>query len=112
MQQLGAMGQQKPQSDGQPGQPGDPNQQDMPPSDMADTTNPQLGDGERNPDLDGNGVPPELEALGISIDDWAQLKGTLQSGGDTTVSGSTPSEYRDLVTRYFRAIATQAAEKN
>jgi len=112
MQQLGSMGSQPAQPDGQQGQPGDPNQQNLPPSEMSDATNPQLGEGERNPDLDGNGVPPELQALGISIEDWAQMKGTLQSGRDSTGGGSTPTEYRDLVTRYFRAIANQAAEKN
>ena len=112
MQQLGSMGNQPPQPNGQQGQPGDPNQQNQPPSDMTDAANPQLGDGERNADLDGNGIPPELQALGLSIEDWAQMKGSLQSGRDTTNEGSTPTEYRDLVTRYFRAIANQAAQKN
>ena len=70
----------------------------------------QPGEGEKNPDADGSGVPPELQALGISIEDWAQLKGTLQSGRAASASSHTPAEYRDLVNRYFRAIANEAAE--
>ena len=56
----------------------------------------------------GDGIPPELAKLGISAADWARIKSSL--GSETTNQGSSgaPKEYRDLVSDYFRIIATEA----
>lgn len=71
---------------------------------------PQLSEGGRTPDMDGSGVPPELAKLGVTFADWARMKGTLQSGSSNQSGDSIPEEYRDLVQRYFRVIAAEAAK--
>jgi len=70
----------------------------------------QLSEGGKTPDMDGSGVPPELAKLGVTFADWARMKGTLQSGSSNQGNNSTPAEYRELVQRYFRVIAAEAAK--
>ena len=79
----------KPGAGDQPGQP-DPN---------ADPgTKPDENSRQRQADP---GVPPELAKLGISAEDWEQIKSSLkaESGGNGAVP--MPEEYRDLVRKYF-----------
>ena len=61
-------------------------------------------------DINGDGVPPELEALGISAADWARLKGNLRAGSASQGGDDLPAEYRDLVGRYFKVIAKEAGK--
>ncbi|MCF6314156.1 MAG: hypothetical protein L3J39_17035 [Verrucomicrobiales bacterium] len=81
------------------------------PRESESESKPQLSDGGKTPDMDGSGVPPELAKLGITFSDWARMKGTLQAGSSNQNGETTPEEYRDLVQRYFRAIANQASKK-
>lgn len=106
MDQLGAR-----QPNGQ--QPNQPGQQQQPgaPQSFAEGADPQLNEtGTKTADLNGDGVPPELKALGITAADWARLKGNLQSGGAAQGRDDLPAEYRDLVGRYFQVIAREAAK--
>jgi hypothetical protein len=102
MEQMAAQGNQAPQ-------PGQPNPQMQP--EFVEGANPQLNEtGMKTADINGDGVPPELQALGISAADWARLKGNLQSGGTTQGGDDLPAEYRDLVGRYFQVIAKEAGK--
>lgn len=103
MRQMGNPGQQQQQQQQQP------NQQS---GQFVDGQNPQLNEsGLKNADLNGDGLPPELRALGLTAADWARLKSSLQSGA--AASGEdTPAEYRELVGRYFRVIAAEAGKDN
>ena len=56
----------------------------------------------------GDGVPPELAKLGISVADWARIKSSLGSETTNQATSGAPKEYRDLVGDYFRIIATEA----
>jgi hypothetical protein len=56
----------------------------------------------------GDGVPPELAKLGISVADWARIKGALGSETTNQAGSGAPKEYRDLVSDYFRIMATEA----
>jgi hypothetical protein len=56
----------------------------------------------------GDGVPPELAKLGISMADWARIKSSLGSETTSQAASGAPKEYRDLVSDYFRIIATEA----
>jgi hypothetical protein len=109
MQQLaGNQPGQQPQQ-GNPQQPGQQPQQQ--PGQFADNANPQLNEsGQKNADINGDGVPPELKALGITAADWSRLKGNLQSGAAAQGGDDLPGEYRDLVGRYFQVIAREAAK--
>ncbi|MBL9154085.1 MAG: hypothetical protein JNK37_16450 [Verrucomicrobiales bacterium] len=107
MDQLGARQPNGPQQ--QPNQPGQ--QQPNGPQPFADGADPQLNEtGMKTADLNGDGIPPELQALGITAADWARLKGNLQSGGAAQGGDDLPAEYRDLVGRYFQVIAREAGK--
>lgn len=94
MEQMGAMAQQQP-----------------PQPQVVDDGNPQLNEtGMKTADLNGDRVPPELEALGISAADWARLKGNLRAGSASQGADDLPAEYRDLVGRYFQVIAKEAGK--
>ncbi len=80
------------------------------PRESESESEPQLSEGGKTPDMDGSGVPPELAKLGITFADWARMKGTLQSGSSNQSTDAIPEEYRDLVQRYFRVIAAEAAK--
>jgi hypothetical protein len=56
----------------------------------------------------GDGVPPELAKLGISMADWARIKSSLGSETTSQAASGAPKEYRDMVSDYFRIIATEA----
>ena len=102
MEQMAGNGQQPPQ-------PGQPNPQMQP--EFVDGANPQLNEtGMKTADLNGDGIPPELQALGLTAADWARLKGNLQSGGASQGGDDLPAEYRDLVGRYFQVIAKEAGK--
>jgi hypothetical protein len=58
----------------------------------------------------GDGVPPELAKMGISVADWARIKGALGSEATNQAASGAPKEYRDLVSDYFRIIATEAGK--
>jgi hypothetical protein len=62
----------------------------------------------RSENVLGDGVPPELAKLGISVADWARIKSSLGSETTNQASSGAPKEYRDLVSDYFRIIATEA----
>ncbi len=102
MEQMGAMGQPSQQQ-------GQPNPQMQP--EFVEGANPQLNEtGMKTADIDGDGLPPELRALGISAADWARLQGNLRSGGAAQGGDDLPAEYRELVGRYFRVIAKEAGK--
>ncbi|MGI8603349.1 MAG: hypothetical protein ACR2OZ_10155 [Verrucomicrobiales bacterium] len=56
-------------------------------------------------------VPPELAKLGLSRDDWARIRGLVQSGSDGGTGDKVPAEYRTLVKDYFRALSTPGEKK-
>lgn len=58
----------------------------------------------------GDGVPPELAKMGISVADWTRIKGALGSEATNQAASGAPKEYRDLVSDYFRIIATEAGK--
>lgn len=62
-------------------------------------------------DADGRGIPPELEAMGISAEDWSRFKGALSGGNAAGIETELPPEYRELVGRYFQVIAKEAGKK-
>ncbi|MCB1078174.1 MAG: hypothetical protein KDM64_10145, partial [Verrucomicrobiae bacterium] len=103
MEQLGA---------NQPGQqPNQPGQQPNSQPQFVDGANPQLNEtGMKTADINGDGVPPELKALGLTAADWARLKGNLQSGSSVQGGDDLPAEYRELVGRYFQVIAREAGK--
>jgi hypothetical protein len=51
------------------------------------------------------GLPPELAKLGMTNDDWARIRGLVQSGSDAAAGDRVPVEYRELVKGYFRALS-------
>lgn len=96
---------------GDPTAPNQPRDQPQPPG-MGDPNSLSLNEsGEKTADLDGSGVPPELQDMGISAEDWARFKGALVGGNATAIETELPAEYRELVGRYFQVIAKEAAEK-
>ncbi len=102
MEKMGAMGDPSQQQ-------GQPNPQMQP--EFVEGANPQLNEtGMKTADINGDGLPPELEELGISAADWARLKGNLRSGGAAQGGDDLPAEYRELVGRYFRVIAREAGK--
>ena len=62
-------------------------------------------------DADGRGIPPELEAMGISAEDWSRFKGALSGGNAAGIETELPAEYRELVGRYFQVIAKEAGKE-
>lgn len=84
----------KPGGQAEPGQPPEPGTE---PGTKPDENS-------RNRQADP-GVPPELAKLGISAEDWEQIKSSLkaESGGSGAVP--LPEEYRDLVRKYFEQMA-------
>jgi len=88
-------------------------QQPLPPQDNPgepDSTN--LNEtGEKTGDANGDGVPPELSSLGISVEDWARFKGALVGGNASAIETELPAEYRELVGRYFQVIAKEAGKE-
>jgi len=62
---------------------------------------------------DGRGAGPmytdltaaELEAMGITLTDWARLPGTLRDEVLQAAGTDSPEEYRQLIKRYFQQIA-------
>tara|TARA_B100000927_G_scaffold57625_1_gene44462 strand:+ start:8321 stop:12007 length:3687 start_codon:yes stop_codon:yes gene_type:complete len=67
--------------------------------------------GLKTTDADGRGIPPELEAMGISAEDWSRFKGALSGGNAAGIETELPSEYRELVGRYFQVIAKEAGKE-
>ncbi|MEM9016098.1 MAG: hypothetical protein AAGC68_03730 [Verrucomicrobiota bacterium] len=101
---------------GQAGNPSMENQPGMPqmPTDQlsGDPNSENLNEhGLKTGDLPGNGVPPELQALGISMEDWERFQGTLVGGNATAIETELPTEYRELIGRYFQVIAKEAAKE-
>jgi hypothetical protein len=96
------------------GQPGDPNGQPQQPNQdlTGEPDSPDLNEtGQKTADMDGSGLPPELQNLGISAEDWARFKGALVGGNATAIETDLPAEYRELVGRYFQVIAKEAGKK-
>lgn len=96
------------------GQPGDPNGQPQQPNQdlTGEPDSPGLNEsGQKTADMDGSGLPPELQNLGISAEDWARFKGALVGGNATAIETDLPAEYRELVGRYFQVIAKEAGKK-
>ncbi|MDA9923133.1 hypothetical protein N9E25_07325 [Verrucomicrobiales bacterium] len=93
--------------------PGQQDQQPQPPQELTgDPTSEELNEtGLKAADANGNGVPPELQQLGISVEDWARFKGALVGGNATAIETELPAEYRELVGRYFQVIAKEAGKK-
>ena len=104
MEKLGMPG--TPSQDSPPGPP-------MPPQQMTgDPTSESLNEtGLKAADANGSGIPPELEQLGISVEDWAKFRGALVGGSATAIETELPAEYRELVGRYFQVIAKEAGKK-
>ena len=67
--------------------------------------------GLKTTDADGRGIPPELEAMGISAEDWSRFKGALSGGNAAGIETELPAEYRELVGRYFQVIAKEAGKE-
>ncbi len=90
------------QSQGQPSpnqnMANNPDQQSQQPGEASDKQSLQS--------TKGYELPPELAKLGITADDWARLRGLVQSNSDAADGDKIPAEYRDLVKGYFRALAT------
>ncbi len=105
MQKLGGQpGQPQPNPNGQPQEQPDQNLTGEPDSlDLNET-------GKKTADMDGSGIPPELQNLGISAEDWARFKGALAGGNATAIETDLPAEYRELVGRYFQVIAKEAGK--
>lgn len=57
---------------------------------------------------EGEGLPPEIEKLGISTSDWAKIQGALNSDITNQATSGAPQEYRGLVDQYFRMMAAEA----
>jgi hypothetical protein len=97
------------------GQPGDPNGPQQPENNQELAGDPESADlnetGKKTGDSDGSGLPPELQSLGISAEDWARFKGALVGGNATAIETDLPAEYRELVGRYFQVIAKEAGKK-
>jgi len=96
------------------GQPGDPNGQPQQPNQdlTGEPDSPDLNEtAQKTADMDGSGLPPELQNLGISAEDWARFKGALVGGNATAIETDLPAEYRELVGRYFQVIAKEAGKK-
>jgi hypothetical protein len=93
--------------------PGQQGQQPQPPQELTgDPTSEELNEtGLKAADANGDGVPPELQQLGISVEDWARFKGALVGGNATAIETELPAEYRELVGRYFQVIAKEAGKK-
>lgn len=95
------------------GEPGKPNGPPKPNQDMAGE--PESADlnetGKKTADSNGSGLPPELQNMGISVEDWARFKGALVGGNATAIETDLPAEYRELVGRYFQVIAKEAGKK-
>jgi len=97
------------------GKPGDPNGQPQPDQNQELAGDPESTDlnetGKKTGDSDGSGLPPELQNMGISAEDWARFKGALVGGNATAIETDLPAEYRELVGRYFQVIAKEAGKK-
>jgi len=105
MKKLGNPGQSQPTPPGEGNQP-------MPPDLTGDPNGENLNEsGEKGSDINGDGVPPELQALGISVEDWTRFRGALVGGNATAIETDLPAEYRELVGRYFQVIAKEAGKK-
>ena len=100
---------------GQPGQPQpNPNGPQTPQPDQDLAGEPDSTDlnetGKKTADSNGSGIPPELQQLGISADDWARFRGALVGGNASAIETDLPAEYRELVGRYFQVIAKEAGK--
>ncbi|MDF1825257.1 MAG: hypothetical protein P1U68_11485 [Verrucomicrobiales bacterium] len=105
MQKLGNPGQ------AQPTPPGE-GEAEMPPSLTGEPDSDNLNEsGEKGTDINGDGIPPELEKMGISLEDWTRFRGALVGGNATAIETELPTEYRELVGRYFQVIAKEAGKK-
>lgn len=105
MQKLGNPGQTPPTPPGEGDQP-------APPDLTGDPAGENLNEsGEKGSDLNGDGIPPELRELGISVEDWTRFRGALVGGNATAIESDLPAEYRELVGRYFQVIAKEAGKK-
>jgi hypothetical protein len=67
--------------------------------------------------MGGHGVmaveltPEQLEALGISVSDWAKLPGQLRDEVLQAASDSAPPEYRTLIKQYFQEISRRGQKE-
>lgn len=105
MKKLGNPGQSQPTPPGEGNEP-------MPPNLTGDPTGENLNEtGEKGSDINGDGIPPELQALGISVEDWTRFRGALVGGNAIAIETDLPAEYRELVGRYFQVIAKEAGKK-
>ncbi len=103
------------------GMPGSPSSEQAPPGQQSPPMPQQMtGDpnseslnesGMKAADANGAGIPPELQQLGISVEDWAKFRGALVGGSATAIETDLPAEYRELVGRYFQVIAKEAGKK-
>ncbi|MGJ8725623.1 MAG: hypothetical protein ACSHYB_13775 [Roseibacillus sp.] len=95
-QMQGQQGQPKPSPPGESQQP-----QPGPPGEEApESAEMQIAEADQ-------GVPPELAKLGISVDDWAKIKASLQKdvGGQGGID--VPDDYQGLVKDYFQTMSEQ-----
>ncbi|MFD2255890.1 hypothetical protein ACFSSA_04300 [Luteolibacter algae] len=51
------------------------------------------------------GIPPQMERLGISSDDWVKIRATLSSDRSGGGVDGVPAEYRALVRDYFESMS-------
>ncbi|MBI5722556.1 MAG: hypothetical protein HZA50_01250 [Planctomycetes bacterium] len=63
------------------------------------------------------GLTPEqtaeaLKSLGVSYEDWARLPGKLKDDVLQAAQADGPTEYRDLIRKYFQEIARRAGLRN
>lgn len=56
-------------------------------------------------------TPEQLEALGISVSDWAKLPGQLRDEVLQAASDSAPPEYRTLIKQYFQEISRRGQKE-
>lgn len=105
MKKLGNPGQSQPSPPGEGNQPSPPDLTGEPEGENLNES------GEKGSDLNGDGIPPELQALGISIEDWTRFRGALVGGNATAIETDLPAEYRELVGRYFQVIAKEAGKQ-
>ena len=56
-------------------------------------------------------VPKILQMLGISQSDWFKIRGDIRSEVAGTAAAGAPTEYRDLVKRYFEEVARRGSDE-
>lgn len=97
--------------DGEPGNPDGPSEPHENENLTGAPDSPGLNEsGRKTADRDGGGLPPGLQNLGISAEDWARFRGALAGGNASAIETNLPAEYRELIGRYFQVIAKEAGK--